>query len=493
MCDANELNNFYSRFERAATVDPPGKLAVTWEDKGLSLTVKEVERQLKAINANKAPGPDGIHPHSLRIGATSLAIPLHQLFMRSIKEQTVPSLWKQSDLKPIPKGPKPTKEVSDYRPIALTSVVVKTLEKLLLNHMRASVQGDRRQFAYCPNRSTQDALICLTDYIILHIDARAANYARCLFIDFSSAFNTLRPSILVETLQRLEVDGNIIGWLNSFLTNRKRRVVTRESRSAWSTTNVGTPQGSVISPFLFTLYADNLKSEEPSVQIFKYANDIALVGCCSGTAGEESYSKEVNRTSKGLLLNESKTKELIFTVARKPPATRSIIIDAKPIEQVQSFKHLGTILTGNFDFTLNVDARVSKAQQRLYTLKRLRYAEADVALYNVCYSAFIHSVLCCHLVPFYNHISAKSARAIRRITSTANSISGRQFKHPFSDIEQQQKNIALSIYCDQNHPFTDLTVKLPSGRIRSSKHRTFCGKKCFLAVFTNCVNLLYKR
>ena len=359
--------------------------------------------------------------------------------------------------------------------------------------MRASAQCDRQQFVYCPNRSTQDALICLTDYIILHIDARAANYARCLFIDFSSAFNTLRPSILVETLQRLEVDGNIIGWLNSFLTNRKRRVVTRESRSAWSTTNVGTPQGSVISPFLFTLYADNLKSEEPSVQIFKYANDIALVGCCSGTAGEESYSKEVNRTSKGLLLNESKTKELIFTVARKPPATRSIIIDAKPIEQVQSFKHLGTILTGNFDFTLNVDARVSKAQQRLYTLKRLRYAEADVALYNVCYSAFIHSVLCCHLVPFYNHISAKSARAIRRITSTANSISGRQFKHPFSDIEQQQKNIALSIYCDQNHPFTDLTVKLPSGRIRSSKHRTFCGKKCFLAVFTNCVNLLYKR
>ena len=305
--------------------------------------------------------------------------------MRSIKEQTVPSLWKQSDLKPIPKGPKPTKEVSDYRPIALTSVVVKTLEKLLLNHMRASVQGDRRQFAYCPNRSTQDALICLTDYIISHIDARAANYTRCLFIDFSSAFNTLRPSILVETLQRLEVDGNIIGWLNSFLTNRIQRVVTRESRSDWSTTNVGTPQGSEISPFLFTLYTDNLRTEESSVQIFKYADDIVLVGCCSGTAGEDSCSKEVNRTvdwckSKGLLLNESKTKELIFTVTRKSPATRSIIINAKPIEQVQSFKYLGTILTANFDFTLNVDARVSKAQQRLYILKRPRYAKADVAL-----------------------------------------------------------------------------------------------------------------
>ena len=112
--------------------------------------------------------------------------------------------------------------------------------------MRVSVQCDSQQFAYRPNRSAQDALICLTDYIISHTDARPANYARCLFIDFSSAFNTLRPSVLVETLQRLEVDGNIIGRLKSFFTNRKQIVITRESGSAWSTINVGTAQGSVI-------------------------------------------------------------------------------------------------------------------------------------------------------------------------------------------------------------------------------------------------------
>ena len=255
----------------------------------------------------------------------------------------------------------------------------------------------------------------MPDYIISHVDPKATNYARCLFIDFSSAFNTIQPKILVEALQNLPVDGNIIGWIDSFLTNRTQRVVSRGSRLAWSITNIGTPQGSVRSPFLFALYTDNLRSEERSVQIFKYADNIALVGRCSGTASEDSCTKEVRRTvewckSKGLLLNESKKKELIFTVARKQPITRPIIINARPIEQVQSFKYLGTILTGNFDFTLNVNARVSKARQRLYIIKRLKCAKNDATLYNVYYSAFIHSVLCCHLVPFYNHISAKSAK-----------------------------------------------------------------------------------
>ena len=180
-------------------------------------------------------------------------------------------------------------------------------------------------------------------------------------------------------------------------------------------------------------------------------------------------------------------------MARKQQITRPIIINSRPFEQVQSFKYLGTILTRNFDFTLNVNTRVSKARQRLYIFERLKYPKADATLYNVCYSAFIHSVLCYHLVPFYNHISAKSTNAIRRITYTANNISGQQFEHPFSDIEQQEKTTALTIYCDANHPFTNLTVTLPSGRIRSSKHRTSCGKKSFRTVFTNCVNILYER
>ena len=137
-------------------------------DKGMSFTVREVDLQLKAISTKKTSGPDGTHPRSLKIGATLLAVPLHQLFMRS-----VPNICKQSNVIPIHKGPKPMKEVSYYKPIALTSVVIKALEKLVLSYMRSSIQCDRKQFHQ--NRSIQDALICLRDYIISHVDAKVAN------------------------------------------------------------------------------------------------------------------------------------------------------------------------------------------------------------------------------------------------------------------------------------------------------------------------------
>ena len=95
-CDTDELNNFYSRFETAATLAPPGNLdgMVKEVDKGMSFTVRDVKLQLNVINTNKTPGLDDIHPRSLKIGATSLAVPLHQLFMRSATEQTVPNIWK---------------------------------------------------------------------------------------------------------------------------------------------------------------------------------------------------------------------------------------------------------------------------------------------------------------------------------------------------------------------------------------------------------------
>ena len=78
-----------------------------------------------------------------------------------------------------------------------------------------------------------------------------------------------------------------------------------------------------------------------------------------------------------------------------------------------------------------------------------------------------------HIIPSYNHIGDKSAKVRGMITSTANSVTWYQFKNPLNAIKQQQKDFALSSYREKNHPFTHFT-----GRIRSSRHQTLCGKKC---------------
>jgi len=77
---------------------------------------------------------------------------------------------------------------------------------------------DKYQSAHCANRSTQDALLCLTTNVTSFIDKKASNYASCLFLGFSSEFNTLSTPNLIMQLTHL--DSNVTEWVHSFLTNR---------------------------------------------------------------------------------------------------------------------------------------------------------------------------------------------------------------------------------------------------------------------------------
>ena len=128
------------------------------------------------------------------------------LFNRSLRENTIPTLWKRSEIRPIPKIKHPV-ELNDYRPVALTSVLVKCLERLVLPHLLSQVSPslDPLQFAYRQNRSVEDAVTTVLHTTYSHLEKPGA-YTRILFVDFSSAFNCMQPLILCTKLQELQVD-----------------------------------------------------------------------------------------------------------------------------------------------------------------------------------------------------------------------------------------------------------------------------------------------
>jgi len=92
------------------------------------------------------------------------------------------------------------------------------LERLIKHYIITHTPMDKYQFAYRTSQSTQDALLCLTTTVTSFIDKKASNYARCLFLDFSSAFNTISIPDLITQLTHL--DSNVTEWIYSFLTNR---------------------------------------------------------------------------------------------------------------------------------------------------------------------------------------------------------------------------------------------------------------------------------
>ena len=98
---------------------------------------------------------------------------------------------------PVPKNAK-VNELNDYRPIALTSVIMKCFERLVKDHITSTLSDtlDPLQFAYCPNRSTDDAIAITLHTALSHPDKRNI-YVRMLYIDYSSAFNTIVPCKLI--------------------------------------------------------------------------------------------------------------------------------------------------------------------------------------------------------------------------------------------------------------------------------------------------------
>ncbi|KAI3358167.1 hypothetical protein L3Q82_003168 [Scortum barcoo] len=113
-------------------------------DQGLLLTSHQVRNALKKNRARKAAGPDGISSRLLKSCADQLCGIFGYTFNLSLKLGRVPQLWKTSCIIPVPKTPHP-KELNSYRPVALTSHLMKTLERLVLVPS-APADGDDREY-----------------------------------------------------------------------------------------------------------------------------------------------------------------------------------------------------------------------------------------------------------------------------------------------------------------------------------------------------------
>ncbi len=106
-------------------------------------------------------------------------------------------------------------DLSIYRPVALTSTVMKVFERLLKKHICSSIPAtlDPLQFAYRPNRSTDDAISQVLHSSLTHTDSKNGNYVRLLFIDYSSAFNTIGSTKLAVKLSDLGLNTSLRDWI----------------------------------------------------------------------------------------------------------------------------------------------------------------------------------------------------------------------------------------------------------------------------------------
>ena len=398
---------------------------------------------------------------------------------------------------PIPKCRNP-KELNDYRPIALTSIIAKCFERIIRELILADLEDklDPFQFAYQTNKSTEDAIISLVHLVLNHINVNPKDhYSKILFVDYSSAFNTIVPSTLVSKMSSLGIRSSLVKWIDSFLYSRGQhvRIATNVSHSLSENVqsyhietffsqnlfiSTGCPQGCVNSPLLFMIYTNDLLSNINDSFLIKFADDTALVYNMkmSENNSQNKYLNEIHKLTEWcdqnkLLLNAKKTKEMVVKFSCGNPNLDSLVINGQTVERVDEFKYLGIQVDNRFSFSSHVDIKVTDARRKITLLRRARtFNISKKVLKNFCDSVVLGSLtyaICCYA----GNLSVRDKSKINRLIKLCSKISScniLSFDELYSKtvLKKTRKIIDNNVL-----PVCNFYSKLPSGRLSSV--RTF--------------------
>ena len=207
----------------------------------------EVSRLLDTLHST-ATGLDELPAWFIKLAAPAFCKPITRLFNCSITMSVVPSQWKTTYIRPIPKVSAPLSH-SDYRPISITPVLFRLVEKLVVRHFLyptfsapPSTLNFSDQFAFRPSGSTTAALI----YIFHTLTQLLTNYqyVSVIALDVTKAFDTVRHSTLRKKMADLAMPDKVYNWLVSYFNGHRHCTRYGMSSSALLEISAGIIQGS---------------------------------------------------------------------------------------------------------------------------------------------------------------------------------------------------------------------------------------------------------
>ncbi|KAF2351887.1 Reverse transcriptase domain, partial [Trinorchestia longiramus] len=239
-------------------------------------TVEEVKEQLSILNPCKSTGPDGLGPWILKETAEVISEPLTNIFTRSLETGIIPDDWKRANVTPIFK--KGNKQIpNNYRPISLTSVISKTIERLL--KVRRTKHLNDQNLINDTQHGFREISSCLTNLLDffgevnrIYDRTKAVDLA---YLDFQKSFDKVPDERLMDKVEAHGIRGNYSRWIQNWRTGRTQRVVIHDETSDSALVTSGVPQGSVLGPLLFIIYINDLDVGIIS-KINKFADDTKL-------------------------------------------------------------------------------------------------------------------------------------------------------------------------------------------------------------------------
>ncbi|KAK0148535.1 putative RNA-directed DNA polymerase from transposon BS [Merluccius polli] len=308
---------------------------------------------------------------------------------------------------------------------------MKFMERLVLAHLRPLVcsSQDPLQFAYQPHVGVDDAIIYLLQKAYSSLDCPNTS-VRVMFFDFSSAFNTIQPRLLKAKLENMQVGAPLVTWVDDYLTGRPQFVRLKNCVSDCLISNIGAPQGTVLSPFLFTTYTADFQYCTEMCHLQKFSDDTAIVGCVEG-GREAEYRDLVDRFVKWcgenhLQLNVAKTREMVVDFRRNKTLPSPVSIGGTDVDMVDKYKYLAVTLDNKLDWYDNTEAIYKKGLSQLYFLRRLRSFNVCHRMLQMFYQSVVASTIFFAVVSWGAGIRTKDANRLNKLIKKAESVVGSQ-------------------------------------------------------------------
>ena len=361
----------------------------------IAINQEEVLKKLKDINPNKSAGPDAIPARVLKELSEVLAEPLAILYHMSLKAGKLPSDWKSAHITPIyKKGGKAN--AGNYRPISLTVIICRKLEglvaKCIVEHLLKHNFISPHQHGFLLGRNTVTQLLETLDVWTEEIDK--GNNMNVLYCDFKKAFDTVPHKRLMKKIESYGVKGDVLNWIEDFLSGRKQRVCVNGKLATWKSVTSGVPQGSVLGPLLFVIYINDLEGSV-SCGVKLYADDTKIYAVVNSDEDSEEFQKQINALSLWsitwklhfhpdkchILKIGNKPDEMIYTIKSEDNNTNQL-------EESTEEKDLGVTIDNKLNFRSHCDKTAAKANKLLGILRR-NFTYINRTNFNYLYKGLI--------------------------------------------------------------------------------------------------------